>query len=62
MQMRPILDRSWAIALDSQDANEKDLETLCHMLMDEGKSRMPLHQRRMQFLKAEKASNEKNGE
>ena len=61
-QMRPILERSWAISLDSLEANEKDLETLCKMLMDEGKSRMPLHQRRIQFMKAKKASNEKNGE
>ena len=32
------------------------------MLLDEGKSRMPHHQRRIQFLKAKKASNERNGE
>ena len=54
IQMRPILDRSWAIALYSQDANENDLETLCNMLLDEGKSRMPRHQRQMQFLKAKR--------
>ena len=43
-------------------ANEKDLEALCTLLLDEGKSRMPNHQRHMQFLKAKKASNERNGE
>ena len=55
--MRPIIDKFLAIALDSQDANEKDLDDLCSLLLDEGKSRMPRHQRRMQFLKAKKASN-----
>ena len=60
--MRPILDKSWAISLDSLEANEVDLETLCNMLMDEGKNRMPLHQRGIQFMKARKASNEKHGE
>ena len=53
-QMRPIVDRSRAIALDSQDANKKDLETLCNMLLDEWKSRMSGHQMCIQFLKAKK--------
>ena len=62
MQMRPILDKSWAISLDSLEANEVDLETFCNMLMDEGKNRRPLHQRGIQFMKAWKASNEKHDE
>ena len=52
--MRPILERSWANALDSEDANEKDLVALCNLLLDEGKSRMPRHQRHMQFLNAKR--------
>ena len=60
--MTPILEKSWAISLDSLEPNKVDLETLCNMLMDEGKSRMPLHQRRIQFMKARRAPNEKHGE
>ena len=60
-QMRPILDKSWAISPDSLEANEVYLETLCTMLMEDGKSTMPLHQRRIQFMKARTAPNEKNG-
>ena len=43
IQMRTILDKSWAISLDSLEANEVDLETLCNMLIDEGKSKMPFN-------------------
>ena len=43
---------SWAIALDRKDANEKDLETLCTLHLEEGKKRMPRHQHRMELLKA----------
>ena len=32
------------------------------MFMDEGKSQIPLYQRRIQFMKAKMPSNEKNGE
>ena len=46
-QMQPIIDDSRAIALDRKDANEKDLNTLCTMLLEEGKKRMPHHQRRI---------------
>ena len=55
-QMRPILDKSLALSLDSLEPNEVDLETLCNMLMDEGKSRMPLHH------ESYKSSKEKHGE
>ena len=60
--MRPILDKSWAISLDSLNANEVGLEALCNMLLDEAKSKMPLHQRRVEFMKAKRAPNEKHGE
>ena len=56
--MRPILDKSWTIAMDRQDANEKDLEALSMLLLEEGRNRMPRHQRHM----AKMAGNEKNGE
>ena len=61
IQMRPILDNSGAISLDSLNANEVGLEALCHMLLDEAKSRMPRHQRRVEFMKAKSAPNEKHG-
>ena len=59
-QMRPLLENSWAIALDRKNPNKKDLETLCKLFLEEGKNRMPKHQRQMELLKARKAGNEKN--
>ena len=58
--MRPLLDNSWAISLDSKDPNEKDLGTLCRLLLEEGKNIMPKHQQRMELLKAKKAGSERN--
>ena len=60
--MQLLLDKSWAIALDSLEANENDLEALFNLLLDEGKSRIPLHQRHIQFLRVKKVPNKRNGE
>ena len=50
--MRPIIDKSWAISLDDMEPNNVGLEALCELLMNEAKNRYPLHQRRIQFMKA----------
>ena len=60
--MRPIIDKSWAISLDDMEPNNVGLEALCELLMNEAKNRYPLHQRRIQFMKAKRAPNEKHGE
>ena len=49
-QMRPLLDKSWAIALYRQNMNDKTLEALCKLLQEEGKNRNPKHQRCMELL------------
>ena len=48
--------------LDDMEPNKVELEVLCEILMNEAKNGYPLHPRRIQFMKAKRAPNEKHGE
>ena len=49
-----------ATSLDRKNPAEKDLDALCKLLPEEGKHRVPKHQRWMELLKAKMAGRERN--
>ena len=54
MHLAPLMHSSWIQALESKNLEEKTLGELTAIIKEEGKLRMPVHQRRLQLLKAKR--------
>ena len=48
----PLMHVSWLQSIDDKDPRNKNLEQLVDLIKEEGKLRIPRHQRRLQLLKA----------
>ena len=56
MHLGPLMHESWSTALDAKDPDDKSLDHIAELIQEEGKLRMPQHQRRLQLLKAKRGS------
>ena len=54
LHLAPLMHSSWIQALESKNLGEKSLGELTEIIKEEGKLRMPVHQRRLQLLKAKR--------
>ena len=52
LHLAPLMHASWIQALDAKKLEELPLEEITEIIKEEGKLRMPVHQRRLQLLKA----------
>ena len=57
MHLGPLVQSSWLQSLETKDMKNKTLQELMELIKEEGKLRMPCHQRRLQLLKAKRNSN-----
>ena len=57
MHLVPLLHSSWQQSLETKDIKNKNLDEITCLIQEEGKLRMPCHQRRLQLLKANRNSN-----
>ena len=57
MQLGPLLHSSWLQSPETKDIKSKNLDEITCLIQEEGKLRMPCHQRRLQLLKAKRNSN-----
>jgi hypothetical protein len=54
VHLGPLMHSSWIQAFDSQNLEEKTLTEIIELVKKEGRMRMPVHQRRIQLMKAKR--------
>ena len=54
MHLPPLMHASWVQALEAKNPDDKSLDELIEFMQEEGKLRMPVHQRRLQLLKTKR--------
>ena len=57
MHLGPLVHTSWLQSLETKDIKSKNIDEITYLIKEEGKLRMPCHQRRLQLLKAKRNSN-----
>ena len=55
VHLGPLMHSSWIQALESQKLEEKTLTEIVEIVKNEGRMRMPVHQRRIQLMKAKRS-------
>jgi hypothetical protein len=54
IHLAPLMHSSWTQAIESKKLEDKPVRELTELIKEEGKLRMPVHQRRLQLLKAKR--------
>jgi hypothetical protein len=52
IHLAPLMHSSWTQAIETKNLEDKSVRELTEIIKEEGKLRMPVHQRRLQLLKA----------